>query len=111
MLQNLGTITGLTNSGGREGEQVFGVVLNGEIARRLHELGQRGAALIRNITRRRQILHQLQRNLMRSVRFGAGARVPVNKQQMNGVRPHVKNPKAHGALLSPGRCRDNIQLR
>ena len=85
MLQNLGTITGLTNSGSRKGEQVLGVVLNGEIAGRLHELGQRGAALIRNITRRCQILHQLQRNLMRGIRFGAGARVAVKQQQVNSI--------------------------
>ena len=85
ILQNLGAITGLTNSGGRKGEQVFGVILNGEIARRLHELGQRGAAFIRNIARRCQILHQLQRDLMRGVRLGAGARVAVKQQQVNSI--------------------------
>ena len=85
MLQNLGTITGLANSGGCKGEQIFGIILNGEIARRLHELGQCGAALIRNIARRCQILHQLQRNLMRGIRLGAGARVAVKQQQVNSI--------------------------
>ena len=78
-MQHRRTITRLTDSARGERQQVLRLILDSEVAGAGHEAGQRVHALLRNIALSVEVLHELQRNLVRRVRFGARSRAAVNQ--------------------------------
>ena len=79
LMQHRRTITRLTDSARGERQQVLRLILDGEVAGASHEAGQRVRALLRNTALSVEVLHELQRNLVRRVRFGARSRAAVNQ--------------------------------
>ena len=78
-MQHRRTITRLTDSARGERQQVLRLILDREVAGAGHEAGQRVRALLRNIALSVEVLHELQRNLVRRVRFGARPGAAVNQ--------------------------------
>ena len=78
-MQHRRTITRLTDSTRGERQQILRLILDSEVAGTGYEAGQRIRTFLRDIALSVEVLHELQRNLMGRVRFGARSRAAVNQ--------------------------------
>lgn len=91
MVQDVCAVGGLADCGGRERQEVLGVVLDREIPGLDHERGQQVSSVIGDPALLVLVFHEPQRHLVGGVRFRFGTGVDVQQEQVDRVGSDVQD--------------------